>query len=157
MERRPMTREGFEALRKELEHLKKVIRPQVIAEISRAREFGDLSENAEYHAAKEKQGFIESKIRQIEDKLARAQVIDTTNLQSDRVVFGATVVVIDEETNEEKSFRLVGEDEGNTQEGKISIMSPLARALLGKEVGDVVQVNAPKGIMRYEIVDIYFT
>lgn len=157
MERRPMTREGFEALRKELDHLKKVIRPQVIAEISRAREFGDLSENAEYHAAKEKQGFIESKIRQIEDKLARAQVIETTNLQSDRVVFGATVVVIDEETNEEKSFRLVGEDEGNTQEGKISIMSPLARALLGKEVGDVVQVNAPKGIMRYEIVDIYFT
>jgi transcription elongation factor GreA len=152
-----MTREGFETLRKELEYLKKVVRPQVIAEISRAREFGDLSENAEYHAAKDKQGFVESKIRQIEDKLARAQVIDTQNLQSNRVVFGATVVVIEAETNEEKRFRLVGEDEGNSQEGKISIMAPLARALLGKEIGDVVQVKVPKGIITYEIIDLYFT
>ncbi|RMF93833.1 MAG: transcription elongation factor GreA [Nitrospinota bacterium] len=157
MEKRPITREGFETLRKELEHLKRVVRPQIIAELSQAREYGDLSENAEYHAAKEKQGFIESKIRHLEDKLARAQIIDTAKLESDRVVFGATVVVVEEGSTEEKHYRLVGEDEANFQEGKISIMSPLARALLGKEVGDVVQVQAPKGVIEYEIVDIYFS
>jgi transcription elongation factor GreA len=152
----PMTREGYEALQKELKDLKSRVRPQVIEAIRIAREHGDLSENAEYHAAKEQQGLIEAKIRHLEDKLARAQVIDTKGFSSDQVVFGATVVLIDIETGEEKTYQLVGENEVDIQKGKISIRSPVARALLGRKVGQLIRVEVPKGTVEYEIKGLYF-
>ncbi|MBI2875807.1 MAG: transcription elongation factor GreA [Candidatus Tectomicrobia bacterium] len=151
----PMTREGYEALQRELSHLKGVIRPKVIEEIRQAREFGDLSENAEYHAAKEKQALTQAKIHQLEDRLSRAQIIDSRNLDGGgKVVFGAVVKVMDLETEEEKVFRLVGQDEADVQKGKISIMSPVARALIGKEVDDEIEVRVPKGVIRYQILEI---
>ena len=155
-DRVPMTREGYEVLQKELKDLKSRVRPQVIEAIRIAREHGDLSENAAYHAAKEQQALVEAKIRQLEDRLARSQVIDTKTLSSDRIVFGATVVLEDLQAGEEKTFRLVGEDETDHQKGKISIRSPVARALLGRKVGEMIKVEVPKGTVEYEIKNLYF-
>lgn len=150
----PMTREGYEALKQELGYLKGVVRPKVIEEIRQAREHGDLSENAEYHAAKEKQGLTQAKIQQLEDRLSRAQIIETQDLAMEKVVFGAVVRLMDLETGEEKRFKLVGQDEADIQKGKISIMSPVARALIGREVEDEVEVRVPKGVIRYQILEI---
>lgn len=151
-----MTGEGYTALNEELKNLKTVERPAIIAAIAEAREHGDLSENAEYHAAKEKQSFIEGRVAELEDKLARADVIDTSKLSGDRVKFGATVTVLDEETEVESRYKIVGEDEADVAEGKISITSPIARALIGKELEDVVEVAAPGGAKSFEILKVEF-
>ncbi|WP_374579092.1 transcription elongation factor GreA, partial [Phenylobacterium sp.] len=145
MEKVPMTAEGWQALDDELKRLKTVERPAVIAAIAEARSHGDLSENAEYHAAKERQGWIEGQIAEIEDRMARAQVIDVSKLSGSQVKFGATVSVVDEDTEEEARYQIVGEHEADVKQGKISIVSPLARAMIGKETGDVVEVNTPGG------------
>jgi transcription elongation factor GreA len=151
-----MTAEGHAALDAELKHLKSVERPAVIAAIAEAREHGDLSENAEYHAAKEKQSFIEGRVAELEDKLARAEVIDVTKLKGDKVVFGATVTLIDADTEKEVTYRIVGEDEADIAKGKVSIQSPIARALIGKTVGDEAEVAAPGGARVYEIENVEF-
>lgn len=148
----PMTLEGSERLREELHHLKSVLRPQIIQAISTAREHGDLKENAEYHAAKEQQGFAEGRIKEIESKLADAQVIDVTKIRhTGKVVFGATVTLVEVQSAAEKRYKIVGEDEADLKQNKISVMSPLARALVGKSEGDTVVVNAPNGSIEYEI------
>lgn len=152
----PMTPEGFQRLKDELKRLKEVERPSIIKEIAAAREHGDLSENAEYHAAREKQSFIEGRIQQLEDLIARAEVIDPSKLSGDRVAFGATVRLANVETGEEKVYRIVGEVEADLQEDCISINSPLARALIGREVGDEVKVRTPGGVRSYEVLDISF-
>lgn len=149
-----MTVEGHQALDEELKHLKSVERPAVIQAISEAREHGDLSENAEYHAAKERQGWIEGRVQELEDKLARAQVIDVSKLGGEAVKFGATVKVVDEDTDTEVTYKIVGDDEADVKQGKISLSSPIARALINKEVGDVVEFNAPSGVKSYEILDV---
>ena len=149
-----MTAGGYQALDDELKRLKTVERPSVIAAISEARSHGDLSENAEYHAAKERQGWIEGRIAEIEDKISRAQVIDVSKLSGSQVKFGATVTVIDEDTEEEGRYQLVGEHEADVKEGRVSITSPIARAMIGKEQGDVVEVNTPGGVKAYEIVKV---
>ena len=149
-----MTAGGYQALDAELTRLKTVERPSVIAAISEARSHGDLSENAEYHAAKERQGWIEGRIAEIEDKISRAQVIDVSKLSGSQVKFGATVTVIDEDTEEEGRYQLVGEHEADVKEGRVSITSPIARAMIGKEQGDVVEVNTPGGVKAYEIVKV---
>ena len=154
MQKIPMTAEGHQALDAELKHLKSVERPAVIQAIAEAREHGDLSENAEYHAAKERQGWIEGRVQEHEDKLARAQVIDTSKMGGDTVKFGATVTVVDEDTDKEATYKIVGEDEADVKSGKISLSSPIARALINKEVGDVVEVNAPGGVKTYEILKV---
>jgi transcription elongation factor GreA len=154
MEKVPMTAEGYHALDEELKRLKTVERPAVIAAISEARSHGDLSENAEYHAAKDRQGWIEGRIAEIEDRLARAQVIDVTKLSGNQVKFGATVTVVDEDTEEEGRYQIVGEHEADVKGGRISLSSPLSRAVIGKEVGDVVEVNTPSGVRAYEILKI---
>jgi transcription elongation factor GreA len=154
MEKVPMTSEGYSALDAQLKQLKSVERPSVIAAISEAREHGDLSENAEYHAAKERQGWIEGQIAEIEDRISRAQVIDVSKLSGDQVKFGATVTVVDEDTEEEGRYQIVGEHEADVKSGKISIASPIARAMIGKEVGDVVEVNTPGGVKTYEILKV---
>ena len=154
MNKIPMTAAGHAALDAEMKHLKSVERPAVIAAIAEAREHGDLSENAEYHAAKERQGYIEGRLAELEDKLARAQVIDVSKLGGDTVKFGATVTVFDEDTEEESRYQVVGDDEADVKQGKISISSPIARAMINKEVGDVVEVNAPGGLKSYEIVTV---
>lgn len=154
MNKIPMTVAGHKALDEELKRLKSVERPAVIAAISEAREHGDLSENAEYHAAKERQGWIEGRVQELEDKLARAQVIDIAKMSGDQVKFGATVTVLDEDTEEEATYQIVGDDEADVKSGKISISSPIARSLINKEVGDVVEVNAPGGLKSYEILDV---
>ncbi|WP_237066555.1 transcription elongation factor GreA [Microbulbifer guangxiensis] len=152
MNRVPMTVEGAEALRAELEKLKKVERPAVVQAIAEAREHGDLKENAEYHAAREKQGFIEGRIQEIEAKLSHAQVIDVKAIEpSDKVIFGTTVTIIHMETDEEVTYKIVGDDESDVKQKKISVNSPIARALIGKEVGDVVEVHTPSGAVEYEI------
>ena len=151
-----MTAEGHAALDAELKHLKSVERPAVIAAIAEAREHGDLSENAEYHAAKEKQSFIEGRVAELEDKLARAEVIDVTKLKGDKVVFGATVTLIDADTEKEVTYRIVGEDEADIAKGKVSIQSPIARALIGKTIGDEAEVAAPGGARVYEIENVEF-
>lgn len=156
MQRTPMTAEGHAALDAELKHLKSVERPAIIQAISVAREHGDLSENAEYHAAKEKQSFIEGRISELEDKLSRAEVIDIERVKGDKIVFGATVSVIDVDTEEEFTYRIVGEDEADIAVGKISNTSPMARALIGKRVGDEAEVSAPGGARVYEISDLAF-
>ena len=156
MQRIPMTAEGYAALDAELKNLKTVERPNIIAAIAEAREHGDLSENAEYHAAKEKQSFIEGRVTELEDKLARADVIDTSRLNGSTVKFGATVTLVDEETEEESRYKIVGEDEADVAKGKISITSPIARALIGKDVEDVVEVTAPGGAKSYEILKVEF-
>lgn len=156
MECIPMTGHGAEMLRQELAHLKRVKRPQVIEAIATARAHGDLSENAEYHAAKEEQGFVEGRIKEIEDKLARAHVIDPASIKSDKVVFGATVTLIDLDSGTEVTYQIVGVDEADIDHGKVSITSPIARALIGKEEGDVVVVRAPGGEREYEIQEIRY-
>lgn len=149
-----MTAEGWQALDDELKRLKTAERPSVIAAIAEARSHGDLSENAEYHAAKERQGWIEGQIAEIEDRMARAQVIDVSKLSGSQVKFGATVSVVDEDTEEEARYQIVGEHEADVKQGKISIVSPLARAMIGKERGDVVEVNTPGGGKAYEILKV---
>jgi transcription elongation factor GreA len=154
MEKVPMTAEGHAAIDAELKRLKTVERPTVIQAIAEARTHGDLSENAEYHAAKERQSFIEGRLAELEDKLARAQVIDVSRLSGDTIKFGATVTVLDEDTEEKAVYKIVGEDEADVRAGKISISSPIARAMIGKEVGDVVEVAAPGGARSYEILKV---
>lgn len=149
-----MTAEGYRTLDEELKRLKSIERPSVIAAIAEARSHGDLSENAEYHAAKERQGWIEGQIAEIEDKISRAQVIDVSKLSGHQVKFGATVTVIDEDTEEEGRYQIVGDHEADVKAGKISLSSPLARAMIGKEVGDVVEVNTPGGVKAYEIIKV---
>jgi transcription elongation factor GreA len=154
MEKVPMTAEGYHALDEELKRLKTVERPAVISAIGEARLHGDLSENAEYHAAKDRQGWIEGQIAEIEDKMARAQVIDVSKLSGKQVKFGATVSVIDEDTEEKARYQIVGEHEANVKGGKVSITSPIARAMIGKESGDTVEVNTPSGVKAYEITKV---
>ncbi|MEZ5986843.1 MAG: transcription elongation factor GreA [Hyphomonas sp.] len=156
MERIPMTAEGHAALQAELKNLKSVERPSIIAAIAEARSHGDLSENAEYHAAKEKQSFIEGRISELDDKLARADVIDVSKLGGGKIRFGATVSLIDVDSEEEVTYKIVGDDEANVKEGKISISSPIARALIGKEEGDEAEVAAPSGARAYEIVKVEY-
>ena len=154
MQKIPMTAEGHKALDEELRHLKSVERPAVIAAISEAREHGDLSENAEYHAAKERQGWIEGRVQELEDKIARAQVIDISKMSGSHVKFGATVTVVDEATEQESTYKIVGDDEADVKSGKISLSSPIARSMINKEEGDVVEVNAPGGVKSYEILKV---
>ena len=149
-----MTAVGYQALDEELKRLKTSERPLVIAQIAEARAHGDLSENAEYHAAKDRQGWIEGRIAEIEDRVARAQVIDVSRLSGSQVKFGATVTVVDEDTEEEGRYQIVGEHEADVKGGRISLSSPLSRAMIGKEVGDVVEVNTPGGVKAYEILKI---
>ena len=148
-----MLAEGYEKLSADLKRLKEE-RPQIVDAIEEARAHGDLPENAEYHAAKERQGWIEGQIAEIEDKISRAQVIDVSKLSGDQVKFGATVTVVDEDTEEEATYQIVGEHEADVKQGKISIASPIARALISKEVGDVVEVNTPGGVKAYEILKV---
>ncbi len=154
MEKIPMTAEGYALVDAELKKLKTIERPAVIAAIAEARSHGDLSENAEYHAAKERQSFIEGRIAELEDKMARAMVIDVKQLSGANIKFGATVKVLDEDTEEENTYKIVGEDEADVKMGKISIASPIARAMIGKETGDVVEVTTPSGIKSLEILDV---
>jgi transcription elongation factor GreA len=154
MEKVPMTVEGYQALDEELKRLKTVERPAVIGAIAEARSHGDLSENAEYHAAKERQGWIEGQIADIEDKMARAQVIDVSKLSGNQVKFGATVSVVDEDTEDEARYQIVGEHEADVKAGRLSVTSPLARGMIGKEVGDVVEINTPGGVKSYEILKL---
>jgi transcription elongation factor GreA len=156
MEKVPMTAEGYTSLEAEVKNLKTAERPRIIKLISEARSHGDLSENAEYHAAKELQGITEARIADLEDKLSRADIIDVSKLKGDQVMFGATVTLIDEDTEDKVKYRIVGEIEGNVKEGKISITSPIARALLGKRKKDVVEVSTPGGGKSYEIVKVEF-
>jgi transcription elongation factor GreA len=156
IEKIPMTAEGYSALDAELKRLKTVERPTVIAAISEARQHGDLSENAEYHAAKDRQSFIEGRVAEIEDKMARAQIIDVSKLSGKQVKFGATVTLLDEDSGDKSKYKIVGEDEADVSDGKISITSPIARAMIGKEEGDVVEVMAPGGAKSYEIVKVKF-
>ncbi len=151
-----MTGEGHAALEEELKKLKSVERPAIIQAISIARDHGDLSENAEYHAAKEKQSFIEGRVADLEDKMARADIIDTSKLSGSTVKFGATVSIIDVETEKEATYKIVGEDEADVALGKVSITSPIARALIGKEEGDEAEVAAPGGVRAYEISKVAY-
>jgi transcription elongation factor GreA len=155
----PLTVVGAEQLKAELQRLKSVDRPAVIAAIAEARSHGDLSENAEYDAAKEKQGFVEGRIADLEGKLSNAQIIDPKELETTaegRIVFGATVQLLDLESEEEVVYQIVGDDEANLKEGKISVSSPIARALIGKYVEDVAEVQAPGGIREYEVLDVKY-
>jgi transcription elongation factor GreA len=154
MEKVPMTGEGYSVLDEELKRLKTQDRPNVIAAIAEARSHGDLSENAEYHAAKERQGWIEGRIAEIEDKIARAQIIDVSKLSGAQVKFGATVSLVDEDTEDEARYQIVGEHEADVKAGRVSVTSPIARAMIGKEVGDVFEVNTPGGVKAYEIVKV---
>jgi transcription elongation factor GreA len=156
MERIPMTAEGHAALQAELKVLKSVERPSIIAAISEARSHGDLSENAEYHAAKEKQSFIEGRISELDDKLARADIIDVSKLSGKKIRFGATVTIIDVDTEEKFTYKIVGEDEADVKGGKISVTSPIARALIGKEEGDEAEVSAPSGARAYEVSKVVY-
>ena len=156
MERIPMTAGGYKALEDEINQLKTVERPQVIKMIEEARAHGDLSENAEYHAAKERQAFIEGRVIELEDQLGRADVIDVSKLSGDTVKFGATVTLVDEDTDEERKFQIVGDHEADAKQGRISISSPTARALIGKAKGDTVEVAAPGGARSYEILKVKF-
>lgn len=151
----PMTIQGARALEEELKHLKTVMRPQITAAIAEARELGDLKENAEYHAAREQQGMVEARISDIEGRLSAAQVIDVTTIPyTGKVIFGTTVTIANVETDEEVTYRIVGEDEADIKEGKISVTSPIARAMIGKEEGEIVVVRTPSGVVEYEIVQV---
>lgn len=157
MNRTLLTVQGAEKLRTELEQLKSVQRPQVIKAIAVARAHGDLKENAEYHAAREQQSFIEGRIKDIENKLSNAQVIDVTKLKATgKVVFGTTVVLEDEENGKQSTYTIVGEDEADIKQGMISITSPIARALIGKEEGEMLEVNVPAGEKNYQIVEVRY-
>jgi len=151
-----MTGEGYQSLDDELRRLKTSERPTVIAAIAEARLHGDLSENAEYHAARERQSFIEGRVLELEDKIARAEVIDVSKLSGSAVKFGATVTLADEETDEEQKFQIVGEDEADVSKGLLSVTSPLARALIGKQIGESVEVSTPRGAKSYEVVTVGF-
>jgi len=155
-EKVPMTPEGYASLEQEVKRLKSEERPRIIQAIAEAREHGDLSENAEYHAAKEQQSLNEARVADIEDKLSRAQVIDVSKLSGDTVKFGATVTIVDEETEEELTYKIVGDDEADVKQGRMAISSPIARALIGKSVGDSVEVVTPKGSKDYEILKVEF-
>ena len=152
----PMTKQGFEALRNELDKLYKVDRPQVIQAIGEAREHGDLRENAEYAAAKERQGFIEARIAELKHKLSEAQVIEMPDGESETVVFGSTVRMVDLQSGDEKQYTLVGQEEADIKKGSISVQSPLGRALIGHKVGDIVEVQRPAGLIEFEIQQISF-
>jgi transcription elongation factor GreA len=152
----PITKKGYEALKAELDRLRKVERPKVIEAIAEARSHGDLSENAEYDAARERQGFIEARINELERKLADARIIDTSNLSSETVVFGATVLLKELQTQQEKRYTLVGQDEADLKNGKISVQSPVGKALIGRRVGDQVEVTTPAKVVEYEIREIRF-
>lgn len=155
MNKFPMTARGADKLREELHELKTVIRPKIVQAIAEAREHGDLKENAEYHAAREQQSFNEGRIADLEAKLANAEIIDVTRINTNgKIVFGATVNLINEETGGEVSYQIVGDDEADIKDNKISVNSPIARALIGKEEGDVATVNAPGGAVDYEIVAV---
>ncbi len=152
----PMTPEGHSRMVAELKRLKSEERPSVIKQIADAREHGDLSENAEYHAARERQSFIEGRIIELEDKLARAEVIDIAKQHGSKIMFGAQVKLVDEETDEEKAYRIVGPDEAEIEAGLLSINSPVAQALLGKEAGETVEVSTPGGVRYFEILEVRF-
>jgi len=156
MNRIPMTGPGYNRLQDELKRLKSTDRPAIIRAIAEARTHGDLSENAEYHAARERQSFIEGRVMELEDKIARAEVIDVSKLSGALVKFGATVTLADEETDEEQTFMIVGEDEADIKNGRLSVTSPLARALIGKTKGDSVEVATPRGAKAYEVVTVVF-
>ena len=149
-----MTPEGYRRLAEELRRLRTVERPAVVRAIAQAREHGDLSENAEYHAARDRQSFIEGRMAELEDKVSRAEVIDPAQISGDKVMFSAQVTVVDEESDEESCYRIVGQDESDIAEGRLSIASPLARAMIGKSVGDQIEVDAPGGARYYEILKI---
>ncbi len=151
-----MTSEGLTTLEEELRHLRNTARPEVIRAIAEAREHGDLSENAEYHAARDRQSFIEGRVMVLEDRIARSVVIDISTLSGDTVKFGATVTVIDEDSEEELTYQIVGEMEADVREGRMAITAPIARALIGKEVGDSVDVHTPKGEKVYEILKVEY-
>ena len=157
MQKIPLTVAGAEKLKAELQQLKSVARPEVIAAIAEARSHGDLSENAEYEAAKDRQGFIEGRIAELESKLSHAQIIDPTESHAEgKIVFGATVTVSDLETDEEATYQIVGDDEADIKTGKISVNSPIARAMIGKEEGDVAEVQAPSGVREYDILTVQY-
>jgi len=156
MNKIPMTSVGFNRLQDELKRLKSVDRPAIIRQIADARDHGDISENAEYHAARERQSFIEGRLAEIEDKIARAEVIDVSKLSGKIVKFGATVTLADEETEEETVYQIVGEDEADIAKGRLSVTSPLARALIGKGIGDSVEVSTPRGARSYEVIKVRF-
>jgi transcription elongation factor GreA len=156
MNKLPMTSDGYSRLVDEIKRLKTIERPAIIRAIAEARTHGDLSENAEYHAARERQSFIEGRLMELEDRVARAEVIDTSKLSGSVVKFGATVTLADEETDEEQTFIIVGEDEADVKGGKLSVASPLARALIGKGKGDSVEVSTPRGNRSYEVVTVAF-
>ena len=156
MERIPMTASGFKALEDEINHLKSVERPSIVRMIAEARAHGDLSENAEYHAAKERQAFVEGRVMELEDKVGRAEVIDVSKLSGSTVKFGATVMIVDEDTNAKMKYQIVGDLEADAKRGRISISSPIARALIGKTKGDTVEVTAPGGAKSYEILKVEF-
>ena len=147
---------GLQPAREELKHLKAIERPAVIRAIAEARDHGDLSENAEYHAARERQSFIEGRVLELEDKIARAEVIDVTKLSGKVIKFGATVTLADEDTDEESTYQIVGADEADVKKGRLSITSPLARALIGKRTGDIVEVTTPRGSKAYEIIRVRY-
>ena len=155
-DRVPMTHEGYQRLKEELKHAKTVERPEITKAIEVARAHGDLSENAEYHAAREKQSFIEGRIKELESKLAIAEVIDPKSLSGPRIVFGATVSLLDCESEEKTKYQIVGADEADIRQGKVSITAPMARAMIGKEKGDAITVRTPKGEREYEILGIEF-
>ena len=151
----PMTKQGAEALEAELKHLKSVLRPQITQAIAEARELGDLKENAEYHAAREQQGMVEARVRDIEGRLGNAQIIDVTQIPcTGKVIFGTTVEIVNVDTDESVTYQIVGDDEADIKIGKISVSSPIARALIGKEEGDVAVVKTPAGVVEYEIVEV---
>ncbi|HEX9741685.1 MAG TPA: transcription elongation factor GreA [Nitrospiraceae bacterium] len=152
----PITKKGYEALKAELDRLKKVERPKVIEAIAEARSHGDLSENAEYDAAKERQGFIESRLKELESRLADARIVETAGRSTDTAVFGATVSLVEMESKQKKQYTLVGQDEADLKDGKISIQSPVGKALIGKRVGDQVAVTTPAKVVEYKVIEIQF-
>ena len=156
MEKIPMTTAGFKALEEELRHRQQEERPRIIQAIAEARAHGDLSENAEYHSAKEQQSLNEGRIAELEDKISRAEVIDVSKLSGSTIKFGATVKLIDDDTDEEKTYQIVGDSEADVKDGKVSISSPIARALNGKKTGDSIEVNTPGGGKSYEIIDVLY-
>ncbi len=152
----PMTARGHQQLLEDLQRLKSVERPKNVRDIEEARAHGDLSENAEYHAAKDRQSLLDVQIRELEDRIARAQVIDISKLSGDKIVFGATVKLVDDDTDEDVVYQIVGEHESEPKEGRISLGSPVARSLIGRRVGDLVEVRTPAGVRNFEVLDVSF-